>query len=115
MAVIYTYPKLETPDVLDLLLITDVTDSNKTKQTTVKGIGDAIDVVDSITSLEPISVSSSTGDVEISLTGINGFGRIGRMVLRNALNERDLEKAKLVLQEVLELREDAQSIVEREN
>ncbi len=27
----------------------------------------------------------------------------------------DLEKAKLVLQEVLELREDAQSIVEREN
>ena len=36
-------------------------------------------------------------------------------VLRNALNERDIEKAKLVLQEVLELREDAQSIVEREN
>jgi hypothetical protein len=34
-------------------------------------------------------------------------------VLRNALNERDLEKAKLILQEVLELREDAQSIVEK--
>jgi hypothetical protein len=31
MAIIYTYPKLETPDVLDLLLVTDVTDSNKTK------------------------------------------------------------------------------------
>jgi hypothetical protein len=36
-------------------------------------------------------------------------------VLRNVLNERDFEKARLVLQEVLELREDAQSIVEREN
>jgi hypothetical protein len=83
MAVIYTYPKLETPDVLDLLLVTDVTDSNKTKQTTVKGIGDAIDVVDSITSLEPISVSSSTGDVEISLTGINGFGSAGQVLAVN--------------------------------
>jgi len=83
MAIIYTYPKLETPDVLDLLLVTDVTDSNKTKQTTVKGIGDAIDVVDSITSLEPISVSSSTGDVEISLTGINGFGAAGQVLAVN--------------------------------
>ena len=83
MAIIYTYPKLETPDVLDLLLVTDVTDSNKTKQTTVKGIGDAIDVVDSITSLEPISVSSSTGDVEISLTGINGFGTAGQVLAVN--------------------------------
>jgi hypothetical protein len=35
--------------------------------------------------------------------------------LRNALNERDLERAKEILQETLELRDDTQSIVEREN
>ena len=35
MAVIFTYPKVQIPDVLDLLLITDVSDNNKTKQTTI--------------------------------------------------------------------------------
>ncbi len=46
MAVIFTYPKVQIPDVLDLLLITDVYENNKTKQTTIKGLKDAIDVVD---------------------------------------------------------------------
>ena len=40
-------------------------------------------------------------------------GKLKRM--RNVLNERDVETARKILQEVLELREDAQSIVEREN
>jgi hypothetical protein len=35
--------------------------------------------------------------------------------LRNALNERNVDTARQILQEVLELREDTQSIVEREN
>ena len=36
--------------------------------------------------------------------------------MRHALNERNVESAReILLQEVLELREDAQSIVEREN
>jgi hypothetical protein len=35
--------------------------------------------------------------------------------LRNALNERDIEIARQILQETLELRDDIQSIVEREN
>jgi hypothetical protein len=34
--------------------------------------------------------------------------------LRNALNERNVEAARKILQETLELRDDAQSIVERE-
>jgi hypothetical protein len=35
--------------------------------------------------------------------------------LRNALNERNIEAAREILQEVLEVRDDTQSIVEREN
>ena len=83
MAVIFTYPKVLLPDVSDLLLITDVSGNNKTKQTSIEGLKNAIDVVDSITALEPISISSSTGDVEISLTGINGFGTAGQVLAVN--------------------------------
>jgi Tfp pilus assembly protein FimV len=35
--------------------------------------------------------------------------------MRNVLNERNVEAAREILQEVLELRDDAQSIVERED
>jgi Tfp pilus assembly protein FimV len=34
--------------------------------------------------------------------------------LRNAINERDIDSARQILQETLELRDDIQSIVERE-
>lgn len=40
-------------------------------------------------------------------------GKLKRM--RNALNERNVETAREILQEVLELKEDTQAIVEREN
>ena len=36
-------------------------------------------------------------------------------LMRNALNERNVEAAREILKEVLELRDDTQSIVEREN
>jgi hypothetical protein len=35
--------------------------------------------------------------------------------LRNAINERDMDSARQILQETLELRDDIQSIVERED
>jgi len=35
--------------------------------------------------------------------------------LRNALNERNLEASRQILQEALEIKEDTQAIVEREN
>ena len=35
--------------------------------------------------------------------------------MRNILNERNVEAARQILQEVLELRDDTQSIVERED
>lgn len=87
MAVIFTYPKVQIPDVLDLLLITDVSDNNKTKQTTIKGLKDAIDVVDSITVLNPLFISSPTGDVQISLKGVNGFGTKGQVLAVNAAQD----------------------------
>jgi Tfp pilus assembly protein FimV len=40
-------------------------------------------------------------------------GKLKRM--RNALNERNVEAARQILQEVLELKDDTQAIVEREN
>lgn len=40
-------------------------------------------------------------------------GKLKRM--RNALNERNIEAAREILKEVLELRDDTQSIIEREN
>jgi hypothetical protein len=40
-------------------------------------------------------------------------GKLKRM--RNALNERNVEAARQILQEIIELREDTQAIVEREN
>jgi len=39
-------------------------------------------------------------------------GKLKRM--RNALNERNVESARGILQEILELRDDIQAIVERE-
>jgi Tfp pilus assembly protein FimV len=35
--------------------------------------------------------------------------------LRNTLNERNVDAARQILQEILELRDDTQAIVEREN
>jgi hypothetical protein len=40
-------------------------------------------------------------------------GRMKKM--RSALNERNVEAARQILQELLELKEDLQAIVEREN
>jgi hypothetical protein len=40
-------------------------------------------------------------------------GKLKRM--RNALNERNVETARELLKELLELREDTQAIIEREN
>lgn len=35
--------------------------------------------------------------------------------MRNVLNERNIDAAREILQEILELRDDLQSIIEREN
>ena len=70
MAIIYTYPKKASPTSADLVVISDVADGNKTKQSTISDIGDAIEKVDSIIAGDGISIDASTGDVTITNTGV---------------------------------------------
>ena len=73
MAIIYTYPTKATPVDADLILISDSADSNKTKQITVASIKDTLDVVDSVIAGSGIGVSSATGAVTITNTGVTSL------------------------------------------
>ena len=75
MAIIYTYPTV-TPSLTDKVLISG--EDNKTQNATLTSIKDVLDVVDSLIAGPGISVSSPTGNVTISNTGVlslsNSFG-----------------------------------------
>ena len=76
MAIIYTYPTKATPVLADLVLITDTEStnpSNQTKTITLSSIKDSIDVVDSVVAGSGISVSSATGAVTITNTGVKSL------------------------------------------
>ena len=77
MAIIYTYPTKATLATSDLILMSDSADGNKTKNTTVASIKDAIDVVDSITATLPLEATSATGDVTISSRAYGGGATTG--------------------------------------
>ena len=90
MAIIYTYPRKNSPVVEDILLISD-TQSEKdgvktleTKTTTIGDLKDAIDVVDKLNAIAPLEVDEQTGDVTVSLTGITGFGNAGQILKVNS-------------------------------
>jgi len=70
MPIIYSYPSKISPSSGDLLIISDVTASNQTKKITIGDLRDPLDVVDTIIPGDGISVSSPTGDVTISNTGV---------------------------------------------
>jgi hypothetical protein len=76
MAVIYSYPVKSTPELTDKMLISDGTD-NLTKQVTISGVKDTIDVVDSITATSPLVASASTGAITLSIpaatSGVDGY------------------------------------------
>lgn len=72
MPIIYSYPSKISPSSGDLLIISDVTDSNQTKKITIGDLKDPLDVVDSLTATLPIEVSASTGDVTISSKRFSG-------------------------------------------
>ncbi len=80
MAIIYTYPKV-TAASGDLVVITDVSDSNKTKQVTIESMGAAITKVDSIVTTDGTYIdltpnAPTSGNVTItadfSATGVPG-------------------------------------------
>jgi hypothetical protein len=76
MAVIYSYPVKSTPELTDKMLISDGTD-NLTKQVTISGVKDTIDVVDSLAATLPIEVSASSGAVTVSSRAYAGAGTTG--------------------------------------
>ncbi len=76
MAVIYSYPVKSTPELTDKMLISDGTD-NLTKQVTISGVKDTIDVVDSLAATLPIEVSASSGAVTVSSRAYAGAATTG--------------------------------------
>ena len=79
MAIIYTYPTKSTPTLGDLILISDTSAKNLTKNATISSLKDAIDVVDSVIAGSGILVSSATGNVTISTPAYSGQSSIGHV------------------------------------
>jgi hypothetical protein len=78
MAIIYSYPKKSPLSLSDLVLITDES-NNKTNNGTISDIKEVIDVVDSLTATLPISVSASTGSIDISSRVYGGGSTTGHV------------------------------------
>jgi len=79
MAIIYSYPSIDNVNLLDELLITDVSDNRKTKTTTISKLKQGLAGVDSlntftgdltINSGNGILISNSTPNITVSNTGV---------------------------------------------
>jgi len=70
MPIIYSYPSKVSPTSSDLLIISDVANSNITKKITIGDLKDPLDVVDSLIAGPGISVSSATGNITVGNTGV---------------------------------------------
>ena len=77
MPIIYSYPSKVSPTSADLLIISDVANSNITKKITIGDLKDPLDVVDSLAATLPIQVSASTGDITISSRAYGGTNITG--------------------------------------
>ena len=85
MAIIYTYPSKSNPSNDDLIVITDVSDSNKTKVARISDLpGGATSGVSSVTvgthytsSGDPITISPTTGAVIVTLGEYDGGSNVG--------------------------------------
>ncbi len=93
MAIIYTYPQV-TAASGDLVVITDVSDNNKTKQTPISSIGAAITKVDSISTSDGTYIDlgpagPATGNVTITadLSATNPGGYALKNVWLNGANQ----------------------------
>tara|TARA_Y100000385_G_scaffold249014_1_gene270090 strand:+ start:911 stop:2875 length:1965 start_codon:yes stop_codon:yes gene_type:complete len=79
MAIIYSYPLIDNVNLLDELLITDVSDNRKTKTTTISKLKQGLNVVNSlntftgdltINSGNGILISNSDPNITVSNTGV---------------------------------------------
>lgn len=84
MAIIYTYPNKSAPAPDDLIVLTDSEDARKTKRAKLSSLKAGLNVVDSITAVLPVVASSSTKDVTLSLSGLDGFGTAGQVIKVNS-------------------------------
>ena len=98
MAVIFTYPQKSTLVSGDLFLISDSEDENKTKNTSITSIKDAINVVDSLNALTGtvtltggtnITLNTSSNSIVINADGI-GSGTVNKLTKWSA-NGSDIE------------------------
>mgnify|MGYP003643178860 CR=1 FL=1 len=92
MAVIFTYPQKSTLVSGDLFLISDSEDENKTKNTSITSIKDAINVVDSLNALTGavtltggtnITLNTSGNNIVINSPGI-GSGTVNKLTKWNS-------------------------------
>lgn len=72
MAIIYTYPRKSTAEANDLVVISDSSDSNKTKQLTLQSIADYVD--GEVTLQEVLNTGNTANNQSITLTGTGGGG-----------------------------------------
>ena len=84
MAIIYTYPKKQTPNDDDLLIISDSQDSNKTKRIKISSLpgGSAAGVASLSTALPLLDTGGSTP--AISISGLSGYGTSGQIMQMNS-------------------------------
>ena len=84
MAIIYTYPKKQTPNDDDLLIISDSQDSNKTKRIKISSLpgGSAAGVASLSTALPLLDTGGSTP--AISISGLSGYGTSGQVMQMNS-------------------------------
>ena len=87
MSIIYTFPIKSVPVAADLILISDSADKNKTKNTSITSIKDAINVVDSLNALTGavtltggtnITLNTSGNNIVINDDGI-GVGTVNKL------------------------------------
>jgi len=72
MAIIYTYPTKQNPEVNDLVLISDVSDGNKTKNATISSLQSSISGVSSINSMTGDIILNAGGNLSVTTTASSG-------------------------------------------
>ena len=97
MPIIYSYPRKANPTVSDLLIISDVSNVNRTRKIKIGDLKDPLDVVDSLNSLTgdidivdgvntTVSVSGQDISINIPADTVTGSGTVNRIPVWNGTN-----------------------------
>tara|TARA_Y100000389_G_C17431704_1_gene503028 strand:+ start:23 stop:1624 length:1602 start_codon:yes stop_codon:yes gene_type:complete len=72
MAIIYTYPTKQNPQINDLVLISDASDGNKTKNATISSLQSAVSGVSSINSMTGDIILNAGSNLSVTTTASSG-------------------------------------------